>query len=584
MRPTVGRIWLAFSVKTVAVPVLLLAVLLGLSSQASAQVYVGGVQTQILNSSQISGPVGVASDPSGNLYIVEHGATGSTYEGQLYKYNPVTKTGSVVYGSPTGSPLNGPQQLASDASGNLYMADQNNERIVVFSTSGGGVSLTATYPMGSDPFAVALDHNNNIWAGGHNGMVYKIPAGSLSGTAATAYATGLGGSDVIEGIAFDSNDNLYVSDNTLGAEAVYEFTASSSYSDSLRTTLLSGLNGPSGIFFDPSGNLLLAVIGDNTVYRYLAPSFTTPIELTPGVTGTEGIGIDHAGNIYITAYGGNTVTEIGTATGNFGQVSVGSSQTLPVNFSVAAGQVISAFKVVDQGTTSLEFNEQSSDLNVNLCPTGSTAYGTTTACAINVTFTPQYPGLRTGAVEVLDGGGHVVATATINGTGVAPQVALTPGTITTAAGNGTPGYTGDSGVPTSAQLNQPGAVATDSAGNLYIVDSSNNVVRKVTASTGNITTVAGNGTASYSGDGGAATSAQLNDPTSVAVDSAGNLYIADSKNNVVREVSAATGYIITRRRQRNRRLQRRHRSRHQRRALPAQRCSRGRRRQPLYRG
>ena len=100
------------------------------------------------------------------------------------------------------------------------------------------------------------------------------------------------------------------------------------------------------------------------------------------------------------------------------------------------------------------------------------------------------------------------------------------GVITTVAGNGTQGFSGDNGPATSAQLNGPDGVAVDSAGNLYIADTDNNRIRKV--SNGVITTVAGNGTSGFSGDNGPATSAQLDDPYGVAVDSAGNLYIADT--------------------------------------------------------
>jgi uncharacterized protein (TIGR03437 family) len=108
-------------------------------------------------------------------------------------------------------------------------------------------------------------------------------------------------------------------------------------------------------------------------------------------------------------------------------------------------------------------------------------------------------------------------------------------TISTIAGNGSRGYSGDSGPAPAAQLNQPAAVALDSKGNLYIADSANHCVRMVSG--GNITTVAGNGTSGYTGDGGAATKAELNNPAAVAVDSSGNVYIADTGNNVIRKVS-----------------------------------------------
>jgi len=115
--------------------------------------------------------------------------------------------------------------------------------------------------------------------------------------------------------------------------------------------------------------------------------------------------------------------------------------------------------------------------------------------------------------------------------------------ISTVAGNGTPGYTGDSGPAISAQLAFPSAVVADIAGNLFIVDAYNQLVRKVTPD-GLINTVAGNGTQGYNGDGGAATSAELNQPRGIAVDTAGNLFIADTYNYRVRKVTPS-GVIST---------------------------------------
>ncbi|MGW0310620.1 NHL domain-containing protein [Streptomyces flavidovirens] len=113
----------------------------------------------------------------------------------------------------------------------------------------------------------------------------------------------------------------------------------------------------------------------------------------------------------------------------------------------------------------------------------------------------------------------------------------TDGTVSTVAGTGAEGPGGDGGLATAAQLNNPRGVAVDSGGILYIADSDNNRVRKVTAD-GKISTVAGTGTAGFSGDGGSAISAQLNGPRGVAVDSAGTLYIADHVNHRVRKVTA----------------------------------------------
>jgi sugar lactone lactonase YvrE len=119
----------------------------------------------------------------------------------------------------------------------------------------------------------------------------------------------------------------------------------------------------------------------------------------------------------------------------------------------------------------------------------------------------------------------------------------TDGTITTVAGTGIPGFAGDGGLATHAQVANPGGVAVDNTGTLYITDEGNNRVRRV-GTDGTITTVAGSGTAGYAGDGGPATHAQLANPAGVAVASTGTLYIADFGNQRVRRVST-DGTITT---------------------------------------
>src|SRR6266850_2093795 len=125
------------------------------------------------------------------------------------------------------------------------------------------------------------------------------------------------------------------------------------------------------------------------------------------------------------------------------------------------------------------------------------------------------------------------------------KVAAATGIITTVAGNGTATFAGDGGAATSASLSYPYGVALDASGNLYIPDSGNQRIRKITATTGIITTVAGNGINTFAGDGGAATSASLSSPTGVALDASGNLYIADYGNQRIRKVAAASGVITT---------------------------------------
>ncbi|UWZ82300.1 chitobiase/beta-hexosaminidase C-terminal domain-containing protein [Occallatibacter riparius] len=125
------------------------------------------------------------------------------------------------------------------------------------------------------------------------------------------------------------------------------------------------------------------------------------------------------------------------------------------------------------------------------------------------------------------------------------KVTASTGYISTVAGTGTGGYTGDGGLATSAELWGPMDLAMDPLSNLYIADFNNSVIRKVTASTGIISTVAGNGTPGYVGDGGPATAAELNYPLGIASDAVGNLFITDYYSDRIREVSAATGIITT---------------------------------------
>ena len=119
------------------------------------------------------------------------------------------------------------------------------------------------------------------------------------------------------------------------------------------------------------------------------------------------------------------------------------------------------------------------------------------------------------------------------------------GIVTTVAGNGVEGFAGDNGPATAAQLDSPAGLALDSVGDLFIADSHNHRIREVSSATGTITTIAGIGAPGFSGDGGPATAATLDLPTALALDVAGNVYVADSNNHRVRRIASATGVIAT---------------------------------------
>ena len=133
----------------------------------------------------------------------------------------------------------------------------------------------------------------------------------------------------------------------------------------------------------------------------------------------------------------------------------------------------------------------------------------------------------------VDTGNHVVRKITV------------AGVVTTVAGNGIQGFAGDNGPATAAELDSPAGLALDAAGDLYIADTHNHRVREVAAATGNIVTVAGTGIPGFSGDNHPATAAQLDLPTAIAIDAGGNLYVADTDNHRVRRISASLGVIST---------------------------------------
>ncbi len=144
-----------------------------------------------------------------------------------------------------------------------------------------------------------------------------------------------------------------------------------------------------------------------------------------------------------------------------------------------------------------------------------------------------------GNVYIADTGDNVIRVVNTQASTITVAgIEIQPGTIQTVAGTGMPGYTGDGSAATLAQLNNPGGVFVDHLGNLFIADTQNSVVRKVGAS-GTISTIAGNFTlgAGFTGDGGLSTNAQLNRSADIYLDSNGNLYIADTVNNRIRAVN-----------------------------------------------
>jgi len=240
----------------------------------------------------------------------------------------------------------------------------------------------------------------------------------------------------------------------------------------------------------------------------------------------------------------------------FGTVAVGTPSTAAITVTAQAAGAVSSIRVLTSGTTGLDFTLGS---GTSTCAGATLSVSQT--CAVSVTFTPLYPGLRLGGVVLLDSSNDILGTAYVSGVGQAGLGVLTSGNLVDVAGNGYGLDPPQDGIPAvSAELEFPSSVVLDASGNVYIADSVHNRIRMVCASStsatifgtgagctgaGIIVTIVGNGDANYSGDGSLAAGATLDTPFGVALDGAGNLYIADGGNNVIRKISAATGIITT---------------------------------------
>jgi sugar lactone lactonase YvrE len=258
--------------------------------------------------------------------------------------------------------------------------------------------------------------------------------------------------------------------------------------------------------------------------------------------------LDSAGNIYIADSGNNVVRRVDAKTGVITTVAgTGSAGYSGDNGPAIAAQLSSPVGLVIDGAGNIYVADYVNDVVRRIeAGTGiiTTYAGQKSATAIGDGGPALNAQLNNPTGLALDTAGNLYISTL--GSRIR-KITAGSGTITTVAGTGFFGYTGNNGPATSAALAFPQGVAVDSAGNIYIADTQNNVIREVNATTGVITTVAGTvpRASPYAGDGGPATSATLNLPYSVAVDTSGNLYIADYNNAAIRKVTAGTGIIST---------------------------------------
>jgi uncharacterized protein (TIGR03437 family) len=481
----------------------------------------GGAATQ----AQLNAPAGLAIDGAGDIFIADAGNNVVREVTPDGKIQTIAGNGTQGYsgdfGVATQAQLHSPSGVAVDASGNLYIADSGNNVIREVTTdgsispfagnglasySGDSGTSSATTPTQAglhNPLDVAVGPNGTIYiVDTGNSLIRTVSGGAINyvagsgsvgfagdGGSATATTTNTGPGVALYGpraIAFDSAGNYYLADsgngrirkvNSKGTISTVAGNGTLGFAGDGSAATGANLNQPSGVALDSQGNIYIADTL-NARIRKVSSSGTITTVAGNGLASYSGDGGS--------ATGAQLNGPLGIASDNSGNLFVADSQNGVVR-TVKNGAIAS----VGGGTLAI----------------------------------PR--GVATDAA-----GNAYVADAQDNRV----RRIGTDGTVTTYAGNGTNGFTGDGGPAVNAELSAPAAVALDAAGNLYIADLGNLRIRKVSAD-GNISTVAGNGAEGYSGDGGAALNASLNTPLGVAVDPSGNLYIADSASHVIRKVT-----------------------------------------------
>jgi sugar lactone lactonase YvrE len=506
---------------------------------------------------------GLAIDRANNIFISDSDCSciWKVVNGVMSKFAGVV--GSFGYsgdGGPAGNArLWGPAGLAFDSLGSLYIADANNNRVrkvtngVISTVAGigtggfGGDGGPATTAFLKTPIAVALDASDNLYISDNgNGVIRKVANGVI--TRFAGVGPGFGGD---------------------GGPAT-----------------AAGLLYPSGIAVDVTGNLFIADLGNRRVRKVSQGVITTVAGNGQfGFSGDGGtaiaasmsspgfVAIDNAGDLYIADGVNNRVREVtngvintvvGNGTGSY------SGDGIPAATAVLA----SPGRMATDGAGAVYFVDAGNN-RIRRIANGKITTVATASCCLsgvavdshsNVYYTEGafVRAVLNGVITTVAGNGDVAYSAdgvAATSTGVYPlDVAVdrtgnvyiadsannrvrkvSDGVITTIAGNGVYGFSGDGGPATAAPLKNPSGVAFDSAGSVYILDSGNNRIRKVI--NGTINTIGGNGVQGYSGDGGYATAASVN-PSEIATDSAGSLYMADSTNRV-RKISGGIISTIT---------------------------------------
>jgi uncharacterized protein (TIGR03437 family) len=456
----------------------------------------------------------------------------------------------------------------------------------VISTIAGGAALPTPVPaVGAsigDPPRVAADAAGNLYFGSMH-SVFKVDAAGnitrIAGNGQSGYS-GDGGVataaqlEYPDGIAVDAAGNVYVADLAAhvvriiapnGTISTYAGQGTAGYAGDGGAAIEAQLNAPMGLALDSAGNLYIADSGNHAVRKVSKSGAIGTVAGigSPGYSGDggaataaaldqpEGVAVDASGLLYIAdtfnnrvravAPGGIVQTVAGTGISSFsgdGGAAATAALFLPTDVATDSGGNL---YIADYGNSRIRQVAQGKIQTVVGSGETSVIFNLAPATTIRLNGPTGLALDSSGDIFIAEGG-----IGTGSGLGVGDYKIWKingVGIVSTAAGNGIENYSGDGGAATVAQINTPSNMVLDGVGNLYIADSANNRVRRISPA-GIIVTVAGSGVAGYSGDGGPATGAMLNSPEGLAADADGNVYIADTKNNRIRKL-LPSGTIIS---------------------------------------
>jgi uncharacterized protein (TIGR03437 family) len=492
-------------------------------------------------------PSSIAIDASGNLYIADTNNWAIRRISTSGIITTVAGNGQYGYGGDNGqatkAKLAGPTGVAVDASGNLYIADSGNERIryvnssgVIATIAGTGVAgfsgdgSAATAARFSNPVAVALDASGNVYVADlDNNRIRRFALGGTVTTfAGTTNSVGDGGPSTqarVEpwAVAVDSAGNLYIADRSeqrvrkvtpAGTIATVAGTGQTGYGGDNGPATAAVLSTPNDVAVDRSGNLYIADAGNNRIRR-----------------------VDAATGTITTFAGTGACCYAGTGTGGDGGLATAATLYYPVSVAVDASGNVYFTDLVQTKTSPapVAIRRVTTDGMIHTWAGGGTKVGFSGdgGPPLSAQFGSSIENIRTGP----DGSLYIADTNNNRVRKVDPAGA----TINTVAGNAQTSASGNGGPATSAGLDPPWSVVVDAAGNFYI--GANGTVREVTAN-GTIGPYAGNGGWGFSGDGGPATAASVAGVSGLALDSGNNLYIADSGNRRVRQVQPGVSPAI----------------------------------------